>query len=77
MGYIDIQVYNNTGKLQYREEYVGGGYKKYDANGNLIDYKPKVDDECIEENTEEPREFFNTLYPHELEKEREDRARYK
>lgn len=70
MGYIKIETYGKDGKVT--EEYVGGGYKKYDANGKIIEYTPKVDDEYINDDIDEPDEVFYKLYPWERRKLEEE-----
>lgn len=72
MGYIQIKTYDENGKLKSYEEYVGGGYKKYDTNGKIIEYTPKVDDESINDDIDEPDEVFYKLYPWERRKLEEE-----
>ena len=42
--------------------------KKYDANGKIIEYTPKVDDESINDDIDEPDDVFYKLYPWERKK---------
>lgn len=72
MGYIEIITYDKNNRFTSYEKYVGGGHKKYDANGKIIEYTPKVDDESINDDIDEPDEVFYKLYPWERKKLEEE-----
>lgn len=58
------------------EEYTDWGMKKYDGSGNLIAYEKIADDDFvdsgIDEEANEPDEFFYKLYPCEKRKLEEE-----
>ncbi|WP_157143949.1 hypothetical protein [Brachyspira pilosicoli] len=59
------------------EEYTDWGMKKYDGSGNLIAYEKIADDDDvindnINEEIDEPDEFFYRLYPWERRKLEEE-----
>ena len=58
------------------EEYTDWGMKKYDGSGNLIAYEKIADDDVINDNIneeiDEPDEFFYRLYPWERRKLEEE-----
>ena len=59
--------YDNELKTFITEEYTDWGMKKYDNDGNLIAYEKIADDDVINDNIneeiDEPDEFFYRLYP--------------
>lgn len=68
MSYLQKRYYDKELKTLVIEEYTDWGIKKYDSSGNLIDYEKIADDddfvsENINEEADEPDEFFYRLYP--------------
>lgn len=68
--------YDNELKTFITEEYTDWGMKKYDGSGNLIAYEKIADDDVINDNIneeiDEPDEFFYRLYPWERRKLEEE-----
>ena len=77
MSYLQKTYYDKELKTFVVEEYTDWGIKKYDGSGNLIAYK-KIDDDDdvitdnINEEIDEPDEFFYGLYPWERRKLEEE-----
>ena len=68
--------YDNELKTFITEEYTDWGMKKYDGSGNLISYEKIADDDFVSDNIneeiDEPDEFFYRLYPWERRKLEEE-----
>lgn len=68
--------YDNELKTFITEEYTDWGMKKYDGSGNLISYEKIADDDFVSDNIneeiDEPDEFFYGLYPWERRKLEEE-----
>lgn len=77
MSCLQKRYYDEELKTFVTEEYTDWGMKKYDGSGNLIAYK-KIDDDDdviiddINEEIDEPDEFFYGLYPWERRKLEEE-----
>lgn len=76
MSYLQKRYYDEELKTFVTEEYTDWGMKKYDGSGNLIAYEKIADDDDfvdseINEEVDEPDEFFYRLYPWEKEKLKE------
>lgn len=68
MSCLQKRYYDNELKTFITEEYTDWGMKKYDSFGNLIAYEKIADDDdfvsgAINEEIDEPDEFFYKLYP--------------
>ncbi|WP_286033340.1 hypothetical protein [Brachyspira pilosicoli] len=67
MSYLTKTYYDKELKTFVVEEYTDLGVKKYDGSGNLISYEKIADDDVINDNIneeiDEPDEFFYRLYP--------------
>lgn len=68
MSFLQKTYYDNELKTLVTEEYTDWGIKKYDSFGNLIAYEKIADDDDfvsgeINEEADEPDEFFYRLYP--------------
>lgn len=68
MSCLQKRYYDNELKIFVVEEYTDWGMKKYDNDGNLIAYEKIADDDDfvdsgIDEEADEPDEFFYRLYP--------------
>lgn len=76
MSYLQKRYYDNELKTIVVEEYTDWGMKKYDGSGNLISYEKIADDDVINDNIneeiDEPDEFFYRLYPWEKRKLEEE-----
>lgn len=76
MGWMQKTYYDKELKTFVVEEYTDWGMKKYDGSGNLIDYEKIADDDFvdsgIDEEADEPDEFFYKLYPCEKRKLEEE-----
>ena len=76
MSYLQKRYYDNELKTIVVEEYTDWGMKKYDGSGNLISYEKIADDDVINDNIneeiDEPDEFFYRLYPWERRKLEEE-----
>lgn len=76
MSYLQKTYYDNELKTIVVEEYTDWGMKKYDNDGNLIAYEKIADDDVINDNIneeiDEPDEFFYRLYPWERRKLEEE-----
>lgn len=76
MSYLQKTYYDNELKTFVVEEYTDWGMKKYDGSGNLIAYEKIADDDVINDNIneeiDEPDEFFYRLYPWERRKLEEE-----
>lgn len=76
MSYLQKRYYDNELKTIVVEEYTDWGMKKYDGSGNLIAYEKIADDDVINDNIneeiDEPDEFFYRLYPWEKRKLEEE-----
>lgn len=76
MSYLQKRYYDKELKTFVVEEYTDWGMKKYDGSGNLIAYKKIADDDVINDNIneeiDEPDEFFYRLYPWERRKLEEE-----
>lgn len=76
MSYLQKRYYDNELKTIVVEEYTDWGMKKYDGSGNLIAYEKIADDDVINDNIneeiDEPDEFFYRLYPWERRKLEEE-----
>lgn len=76
MSYLQKRHYDNELKTIVVEEYTDWGMKKYDNDGNLIAYEKIADDDVINDNIneeiDEPDEFFYRLYPWERRKLEEE-----
>ena len=76
MSYLQKTYYDNELKTFIVEEYTDLGVKKYDGSGNLISYKKIADDDFVSDNIneeiDEPDEFFYGLYPWERRKLEEE-----
>lgn len=77
MSYLQKRYYDNELKTIVVEEYTDWGMKKYDDSGNLIAYEKIADDDDfvdsgIDEEADEPDEFFYKLYPCEKRKLEEE-----
>lgn len=76
MSYLQKRYYDNELKTIVVEEYTDWGMKKYDNDGNLIAYEKIADDDVINDNIneeiDEPDEFFYRLYPWERRKLEEE-----
>lgn len=73
MSYLQKIYYDEELKMSVIEEYTDWGMKKYDGSGNLIAYEKIADDDDfvdsgIDEEADEPDEFFYRLYPYEKRK---------
>ncbi|TXJ43707.1 hypothetical protein [Brachyspira pilosicoli] len=67
MSYLTKTYYDNELKTFVVEEYTDWGMKKYDGSGNLIAYEKIADDDDfvsdnINDEIDEPDEFFYKLY---------------
>ena len=76
MSYLQKRYYDNELKTIVVEEYTDWGMKKYDNDGNLISYEKIADDDFVSDNIneeiDEPDEFFYGLYPWERRKLEEE-----
>ena len=76
MSYLQKRYYDNELKTIVVEEYTDWGMKKYDGSGNLISYEKIADDDFVSDNIneeiDEPDEFFYGLYPWERRKLEEE-----
>jgi hypothetical protein len=76
MSYLQKTYYDNELKTFVVEEYTDWGMKKYDGSGNLIAYEKIADDDFVSDNIneeiDEPDEFFYGLYPWERRKLEEE-----
>ena len=76
MSYLQKTYYDNELKTFITEEYTDWGMKKYDNDGNLIAYEKIADDDFVSDNIneeiDEPDEFFYRLYPWERRKLEEE-----
>lgn len=76
MSYLQKRYYDNELKTFIVEEYTDLGVKKYDGSGNLISYEKIADDDFVSDNIneeiDEPDEFFYGLYPWERRKLEEE-----
>ena len=76
MSYLQKRYYDEELKTFVTEEYTDWGMKKYDGSGNLISYEKIADDDVINDNIneeiDEPDEFFYGLYPWERRKLEEE-----
>ncbi len=76
MSYLTKTYYDKELKTFITEEYTDWGMKKYDNDGNLIAYEKIADDDVINDNIneeiDEPDEFFYRLYPWERRKLEEE-----
>lgn len=76
MSYLTKTYYDKELKTFVVEEYTDWGMKKYDGSGNLIAYEKIADDDVINDNIneeiDEPDEFFYRLYPWERRKLEEE-----
>lgn len=75
MSYLQKKYYDEELKIFITEEYTDWGMKKYDGSGNLISYEKIVDDDFVDsinEEVDEPDEFFYRLYPCEKRKLEEE-----
>lgn len=76
MSYLTKTYYDKELKTFVVEEYTDWGMKKYDGSGNLISYEKIADDDVINDNIneeiDEPDEFFYRLYPWERRKLEEE-----
>lgn len=76
MSYLQKTYYDNELKTFIVEEYTDLGVKKYDGSGNLISYEKIADDDFVSDNIneeiDEPDEFFYGLYPWEKRKLEEE-----
>lgn len=76
MSYLQKRYYDNELKMFVVEEYTDWGMKKYDGSGNLISYEKIADDDFVSDNIneeiDEPDEFFYGLYPWERRKLEEE-----
>ena len=67
MSYLQKTYYDNELKTIVFEEHTDLGVKKYDGSGNLIAYEKIADDDFVSDNIneeiDEPDEFFYKLYP--------------
>lgn len=76
MSYLQKTYYDKELKTFVVEEYTDLGVKKYDGSGNLISYEKIADDDVINDNIneeiDEPDEFFYRLYPWEKRKLEEE-----
>ena len=76
MSYLQKRYYDEELKTFVTEEYTDWGMKKYDGSGNLIAYEKIADDDVINDNIneeiDEPDEFFYRLYPWERRKLEEE-----
>ncbi len=76
MSYLTKTYYDNELKTFIVEEYTDLGVKKYDGSGNLISYEKIADDDFVSDNIneeiDEPDEFFYGLYPWERRKLEEE-----
>ena len=76
MSYLQKTYYDKELKTFVVEEYTDLGIKKYDGSGNLISYEKIADDDVINDNIneeiDEPDEFFYRLYPWERRKLEEE-----
>lgn len=76
MSYLQKRYYDNELKTLVTEEYTDWGMRKYDSSGNLIAYEKIADDDVINDNIneeiDEPDEFFYRLYPWERRKLEEE-----
>lgn len=76
MSYLTKTYYDKELKTFVVEEYTDLGVKKYDGSGNLISYEKIADDDVINDNIneeiDEPDEFFYRLYPWEKRKLEEE-----
>lgn len=76
MSYLQKTYYDNELKTFITEEYTDWGMKKYDNDGNLIAYEKIADDDFVSDNIneeiDEPDEFFYGLYPWERRKLEEE-----
>lgn len=72
MSYLQKRYYDKELKTFVVEEYTDWGMKKYDGSGNLISYEKIADDDFVSDNIneeiDEPDEFFYGLYPWERRK---------
>ncbi len=67
MSYLQKRYYDEELKMFVVEEYTDWGIKKYDSFGNLIAYEKIADDDDfvsdnINDEIDEPDEFFYKLY---------------
>ena len=76
MSWLQKKYYDKELKTFIVEEYTDLGVKKYDGSGNLISYEKIADDDVINDNIneeiDEPDEFFYRLYPWERRKLEEE-----
>ena len=76
MSWLQKKYYDKELKTFVVEEYTDLGIKKYDGSGNLISYEKIADDDVINDNIneeiDEPDEFFYRLYPWERRKLEEE-----
>ena len=76
MSYLQKRYYDKELKTFVVEEYTDWGMKKYDGSGNLISYEKIADDDFVSDNIneeiDEPDEFFYGLYPWERRKLEEE-----
>ena len=76
MSCLQKRYYDEELKTFVTEEYTDWGMKKYDGSGNLIAYEKIADDDVINDNIneeiDEPDEFFYRLYPWERRKLEEE-----
>ena len=76
MSYLTKTYYDKELKTFITEEYTDWGMKKYDNDVNLIAYEKIADDDVINDNIneeiDEPDEFFYRLYPWERRKLEEE-----
>lgn len=76
MSYLQKKYYDKELKTFIVEEYTDWGMKKYDNDGNLIAYEKIADDDFVSDNIneeiDEPDEFFYGLYPWERRKLEEE-----
>ena len=77
MSWVQKKYYDKKLKTFVVEEYTDWGMKKYDGSGKLIAYEKIADDDDvindnINEEIDEPDEFFYRLYPWEKRKLEEE-----
>ena len=76
MSWLQKKYYDKELKTFIVEEHTDLGVKKYDGSGNLISYEKIADDDVINDNIneeiDEPDEFFYRLYPWERRKLEEE-----
>lgn len=76
MSWLQKKYYDKELKTIVVEEYTDLGVKKYDGSGNLISYEKIADDDFVSDNIneeiDEPDEFFYGLYPWERRKLEEE-----